>query len=335
MKPDPSPVLRWIDAFRGSKAMFAAVSLGIFDHLSGGPATAAELSQRIRGDTAALERLLDACVGLGLLALNGTEYANTDSAAAYLVRSSPQSLAGYVLYSNTALFPLWTHLEDAVREGTHRWQQAFGTAAPIFAHFFRTAEAKRDFISGMHGFGLLCSPAVVSAFDLSRFRTMVDLGGATGHLALAACERYPGLHCVVFDLPEVIPFAAAYVQPSPFKDRIRLESGDFFRDPLPDGDIYALGRILHDWNEDKIRSLLAKIHSKLNPGGGLLLAEKLLREDKTGPLSAQLQSLNMLVCTEGRERSLSEYAAILEGVGFREVEGCRTGAPLDAILALR
>jgi acetylserotonin N-methyltransferase len=48
-----------------------------------------------------------------------------------------------------------------------------------------------------------------------------------------------------------------------------------------------------------------------------------------------MQSLNMLVCTEGKERTLAEYRALLEEAGFRDVQARITGAPLDAILALR
>jgi acetylserotonin N-methyltransferase len=48
-----------------------------------------------------------------------------------------------------------------------------------------------------------------------------------------------------------------------------------------------------------------------------------------------MQSLNMLVCTEGEERTLTEYAALLLEAGFGSVEGRRTGAPLDAVLATK
>jgi len=96
-----------------------------------------------------------------------------------------------------------------------------------------------------------------------------------------------------------------------------------------------VGRILHDWSEGKIRSLLAKVLARLPAGGGLLIGEKLLGEDKTGPLPALMQSLNMLVCTEGRERSLGEYRALLEAAGFHDVQGRVTGAPLDAVLAIK
>jgi acetylserotonin N-methyltransferase len=313
---DPAPILELIEAFRRSKTMFTAVKLGIFD------------GERPQG--AAMDRLLDACAGLGLLERRGDEYVNTPLADEYLTRSSPRTLSGYIRYSNDALYRLWEHLDDAVIEGTNRWEQTFGTEGGLFTHFFRTPEAQRDFLMGMHGFGMISSPAVIGAFDLSRFTAFVDLGGATGHLALAARERYPQMKATVFDLPSVIEVAKEFVG-----DRVSLVPGDFFADPLPGGDLYAVGRILHDWTEAKIAALLAKIYTALPEGGGLLIAERLLKEDRSGSVATQMQSLNMLVCTEGRERTLSEYSALVRGAGFREITGKVTGAPLDAMLALK
>jgi acetylserotonin N-methyltransferase len=227
------------------------------------------------------------------------------------------------------------HLEDAVREGTHRWRQSFGLEGPIFSAFFRTDEAMRDFLMGMHGFGMLTSAKLVSAFDLSRFRRLVDLGGATGHLAIAACERYAELHAVVFDLPRATALAREQVAKSDARERIEVVAGDFFEDELPAADLYYVGRILHDWTEEKIERLLGRIFERLPQGGALLIGEKLLEEDGVGPLDANMQSLNMLIVTEGRERSLSEYSVLARRAGFGEVEGRRTGAALDAILAVK
>jgi acetylserotonin N-methyltransferase len=333
--PDPAPVIDLIEAFRRSKTMFAAVKLGVFERLERGPADAATLAVELDTQTEALERLLDACVGLGFLRKQDGDYANEPVAAEYLCRSSEHALTGYILYSNDVLFRVWSHLEDAVREGSHRWEQTFGLTGPIFDHFFKTDESMRTFLMGMHGFGVLSSPKVVAAFDLSRFRRLVDLGGATGHLAIAACERYPHLRAAVFDLPRVIEVAREQVERSSVASRLELIAGDFFRDALPDADLFSVGRILHDWPESKIRALLEKIYARLPSGGGLLIAEKLLAEDKTGPTPAHMQSLNMLVCTEGKERTLGEYRALLEAAGFVNVQGRRTGAPLDAVLAVK
>jgi|SRR5579884_177876 len=334
-KPDPGIVLDLLQAFRCSKVMFAAVSLGVFDALVAGPKPLRLLAEELKANADALERLLDACVGLQLLDRDDRGYRNTPAASAYLCRSSPSRLTGYIGYSNDVMWKLWSNLEDAVREGSHRWKQTFGWDGPIFSHFFRTEEAKREFLMGMHGYGLISSPQVVAAFDLSKYHTLVDLGGATGHLAIAACERYPHLRAVVFDLPDAVALAQEIVGASPVAGRIKVIAGDFFTDPLPEGDLYTLGRILHDWTEEKILTLLRRIHDRLRPGGAVLIAEKLLEEDKRGPRWAQMQNLNMLTCTEGKERTLSEYEALLKQVGFVEVLGCRTSSPLDAVLAVR
>jgi acetylserotonin N-methyltransferase len=324
---DSAPIIELIYAYRRSKTMFAALSLGVFDRLHEGPARPADFG--LREDTA--ERLLDACVSLGLVEKDGARYRNTAVADRYLARKSPDTMAGYILYSNSALFPMWSDLEGALREGTPRWEPVFGfPPGGLFEHFFRTDEQKRDFLSGMHGFGRITSDAVVSAFDLSRFRRFVDLGGGTGHLPMAAAARYPGMRTAVFDLAAAVEFAREFVD-----DRVELIAGDFFRDTLPQADLYGVGRILHDWGEDKIRLLLDRIYKALPPGGGLLIAEILLDDDKRGPVDGHMQSLNMLVCTEGRERSLSEYRVLLEAAGFTNVQGHRTGTPLDAVLALR
>ena len=303
----PDSILELIDAFRRSKTMFAAVKLGIFDGAR--PA-----------DCKALARLLDACVALGLLEKRGEVYVNTPQSDKYLRSDSPDSLTGYIHYSNEALYPMWAHLEDAVREGTPRWNQTFGVEGGIFSGFFRTDEAKRDFLKGMHGFGRLSSPAVAAAFDLSRFHRLIDLGGASGHLVEAVRERYPQIQAQVFDLPEV-----AQLYPGTI-------AGDFFTDPLPEADLYSVGRILHDWSDQKIHRLLARIYAALPEGGGLLIAEKLLAPDN---IPAHMQSLNMLIGTEGRERSAAEYEALLRATGFSKVESRVTSAYLDALLATK
>lgn len=333
--PDPTIVLELLEAFRRSKTMFAAVSLGVFDALVASQLTAAELARQLSLEPNATERLLNACVGLGLLQKFGEAYANSPQSTTYLTQTSPRRMTGYIQYSNDVAWKLWANLEGAIREGHHRWQETYGWEGPIFSSFFKTDEAAREFLMGMNGFGVMSSPAVVNAFDLSRFKTLVDLGGATGHLVTAACQRYSHLQGVLFDLPDAVGLAQEMISNSPQADRITVVAGDFFKDPLPPADLYALGRILHDWTTEKGLTLLTRIYDALPSGGGLLIAEKMLSEDKTGPRWAQMQDLNMLVCTEGRERTLSEYSQLLAQVGFKQVQGCRCPVPIDAILAIK
>jgi acetylserotonin O-methyltransferase len=158
---------------------------------------------------------------------------------------------------------------------------------------------------------------------------LVDLGGATGHLAIAACRAYPMLRATVLDLPSVEPYAREFISQSGVADRIDFLAADFFTDDLPPADLYSLGRILHDWDDVRIAALLPKIRSSL------LITEVLVDEDRSGPLYALLQDLNMLVCTDGKERTAGEYEHLLTAAGFANYQFHRTNSLLDGILAHR
>lgn len=333
MPVNPSPVLDLIEAFRRSKTMFAAVSLGVFDHLSHQSSSAATVASAIGANPDAISRLLDGCVSLGLLSKANDEYSNTALSADYLVSTSPDSLAGYILYSNQSLYLLWSHLEEAVREGTNRWQQTFGSRDALFDHFFRSEESQRSFLGGMHGFGRISSQRIAQTFDLGSFRHLADLGGATGHLCIAACQAYPQLTATVFDLPIVKRFAEEKISAASLADRVRFVAGDFFAGELPAADLYSLGRIIHDWGEEKIQQLLRNIFAALPSGGGVLIAEALMDEDRSGPTHVLMQNLNMLICTDGKERTCSEYRGLLAAVGFSSIQCRRTGTIVDAVLA--
>ncbi len=332
---DSQLVVELLQGYRRSKAMFAGVQLGVFDALENNPQSSAQLSGVLGCDADALERLLCALVGVQLLCKQQDEFSNSAVASTYLTSTSPRRMTGYINYSNAVGWQLWGKLEDAIREGTSRWKQCFGWDEPLFSSFFKTEHAANEFLMGMHGFGTISSPAVVNALDLSRFRHLVDLGGATGHLAIAACERYAELEATVFDLPAARPLAEKMVGSSVACERIGITSGDFFCDELPAGDLYALGRIIHDWSEDKVLLLLRRIYERLPVQGALLICEKVLWDDKAGPSWAQMQNLNMLVCTEGKERTLAEYEGLLQQAGFRDVSCCRTSTPIDGILAIK
>jgi acetylserotonin N-methyltransferase len=293
------------------------------------------LNEKLGCHEGALTRLLSGCVALGLLSDEENGYANTPASARLLTTESPDTLANYVRYSDQSLYPLWGRLEEAVRTGSNRWEAVFGSRTALFDHYFRDDHSAASFLGGMHGFGQLASQRVAQAFDLSKFKTMVDLGGATGHLCIAACESWPHLKATVLDLPVVEKFADRYIKSSPVADRIHFQAADFFTDALPMSDLYSLGRILHDWTDEKILRLLGKIVASLPDGGGLLIAETLLNDDKSGPLYSAMQDLNMLVCTEGRERTRAEYTQLLKGVGFTSVNFKETGSLVDAILAIK
>ncbi|KAJ8350756.1 hypothetical protein SKAU_G00258860 [Synaphobranchus kaupii] len=311
----PRRILDYMEGFLVSKTLFASCELGVYDYLlaSERPLSAAEVARGLATSEDGMERLLSACVGLQLLTAQpggaGALYSNTEMSKTYLTKSSLQSLYHSIQYNSKTIYLCWHYLTDAVRSD----------------------EEMVKFMQLMNSIWNICGKDVVTAFDLSPFKTIYDLGGCSGALAKQCAAAYPGSAVTIFDLPKVVSVAKEHFV-SAEDGRILFHEGDFFKDPLPEADLYILARILHDWTDQRCLELLTKVLRSCKPGGGVLLVEALLHEDNSGPLTAQLYSLNMLVQTEGRERKESEYAALLAAAGFTHVEVQRTGKIYDAVL---
>jgi cyclopropane fatty-acyl-phospholipid synthase-like methyltransferase len=172
-------------------------------------------------------------------------------------------------------------------------------------------------------------------FDFAPYRCVLDVGGAWGTLPLLLLERYPELRAIVFDLPPVGPIAREHIAAAGAASRIRVQTGDMFADPLPSGaDLIVLGWILHDWDNERCERLLRRCFEALPSGGHVLLLEMVLDEDRSGPPLPALMSLNMLVATlNGRERTGSEFCALLTRAGFVEPHVEHLHGPRDYVLA--
>ncbi|NWR66836.1 ASML protein, partial [Bucorvus abyssinicus] len=330
----PSKILELMDGFRASKALFVASKLKMFDHLKDkGPLKAVDIANEVGTSMSGTERLLDACAALGLLEKTPQGYSNTDSANTYLTSDGEYSLHGYIIHSNDHLWPLFTNLESAVKEGKRQNHRAFGKKAEdLFKDYYHSQEAKQRFMAAMHSIAHLTARDVATAFDLSQFKSACDLGGCTGALAHELVQIYPNLKVTVFDLPEVIANTSSFQPSGQHTASVTFVSGDFFKDNIPEADLYILSRVLHDWPDEKIHVLLSKISAVCKPGNALLVAEIVLDEQKTHPPRAVLQSLSM---TEGKQRSGSEYKQLLDKYGFTNVQIKITGNLLDAVFCFK
>uniref|UniRef100_A0A3B5B0H4 Acetylserotonin O-methyltransferase n=1 Tax=Stegastes partitus TaxID=144197 RepID=A0A3B5B0H4_9TELE len=217
-------------------------------------------------------------------------------------------------------------------KGKNQYEKAFGVSSQdLFQALYRSDEEMVKFMHLMNSIWNICGKDVVTAFDLSPFKVICDLGGCSGALAKQCTSAYPECTVTIFDLPKVVRVSREHFV-SEADQRISFHEGDFFKDHLPEADLYILARILHDWTDERCIELLRRIYKACKPGGAVLLVEALLNEDGSGPLTAQLYSLNMLVQTEGRERTDVQYAALLAAAGFTNIQHCLTGKIYDAVL---
>ncbi|XP_052009991.1 acetylserotonin O-methyltransferase 2 isoform X2 [Xyrauchen texanus] len=336
----PFKLLEYFNGFRISKVIFSACELGVFDVLlqSQKPMSSGEVAQKLTANEGGIERLLDVLVAIEIVEveqLHGTAYySSTDVANLYLAKSSPKSLHNLIMYYSQTIYPLWNNLVDAVREGKNQNERTFGLPSEeIFSAIYRSEEEMLKFMGLMNSTWVIDGHDIVTAFDLSCFKSIIDLGGCSGALARELAKEYPSSTVTVLDLPNVVQTAQRhFVQQD---DTVQFQEGDFFEGEIPTADLFILARIIHDWKEEKNLKLLKKVHTACHPGGGILIVEAMLFENRRGPTMAQIFSLNMLVQTEGKEHPPSHYTRLLTEAGFRDAQVCRTGKSYDAILALK
>ncbi|KAM9777882.1 acetylserotonin O-methyltransferase 2 [Neosynchiropus ocellatus] len=336
----PFKLLEYFNGFRVSKVIFSACELGVFDLLlkAQEPMTAQRIAGEVGASVDGMERLLDALVGIEILEVETKEgtayYSSTDVSNLYLAKSSTKSVHSMIMYQSQTIYPLWNNLVDAVREGKKpKSADSDQQKEDSFLGIYSSEQEMLKFMGLMDSSWVLDGHDVVTAFNLSGFESIVDLGGCTGALAQEVKKAYPSSSITVYDLPHVVEMSQKHFPQE--SDEVAFVSGDFFDDDLPTADLYVLARIIHDWNEEKCLTLLKKIHDLCKAGGGVLLVEALLFENRRGPIMAQIFSLNMLMQTDGRERSATEYTRMLNKAGFQHVQVCRTGKSYDAILATR
>ncbi|XP_039607634.1 acetylserotonin O-methyltransferase 2 isoform X2 [Polypterus senegalus] len=313
----PFKLLEYINGFKISKVIFTASQLGVFDlMLQCQKALSAEcIAKELHTSQNGLERLLDALVGIDILdveIINGKAfYSSTDVSDLYLAKASPKSLSNMILYQSQNIYPLWNFLPDAVR----------------------CEEELLKFMGMMHSTWVFAAHDVVTAIDLSPFKTVVNLGGCTGTLAREVCLVYPHCSVTVFDIPEVVKMAKKHF--CGIDDCITFKEGDFFNGELPEANLYILAGIIHGWEEEKCLQLLHKIYAQSKPGGGVLIVESMLNENRRGPIFSQLLSLNMLLQMEGKERPPSEFFKLLTTAGFKDIQVQRTGKCYDVVLGIK
>jgi len=314
-----------ISGFWASKTLATAVELDLFTQLSGRGVDIHELRQLLEIDPRPAEMLLSGCASLGLLEKRGERYYNSPLSEEFLVRGKPYYFGGVITLLDRRLYLPWNRLPEAIK--TNR-AQTWGDQPGIFEAMSANPEEQRIFTEGMHSFSVQSGEAVAAAFDFLPYAHLLDVGGGSGAYCIEAARRYPHLRATVFDLPTALEIAREKIAEAGFSDRIKTHPGDFFNEALPKGaDVVLLSMILHDWTPEKNWVILTRCFDALPSGGAVIVSELMMNDEKTGPVSAALMSLNMLIETEGRNYTWAEYTQWLKEVGFREIQRLPVESP--------
>jgi len=299
--------------FIGSQALYAGVELGIFTALSGRSLTPEQVAEAVGLDVRPVERVLTALAALGLVAVEGGRYSNSEAAELCLVRGRPYYFGHMVAYYIDNFYPAAGQLVEAARKGE-----------PVIAHWqsFRSEEeVARSSTLAMDNLSRTTGMLLAESLDLSRAERLLDVGGGSGAIARALAERYPQLEAVVLDHPQVLKVAEALWRDSPARSRLKPYPGDFVREELPSGfDVAIASNIIHGYGGGMNQRLMEKIFRCLRPGGTALVLDFYLNDGKDGPLFSALFGIGAHLLGRGaRTYSWQEAAGWLRQAGFEEV----------------
>jgi hypothetical protein len=257
-------------------------------------------------DADALRRMLRLLAAHEVFTQEGDLYRHTP--ASELLRADhPHSMRSFARMMNLpVMLKSFAELTEAAKTGKPAMD-----FAGFMGYFAAHPEESGIFNQAMADKSRHVIPAVLDAYDFSPFTVIADIGGGRGHLLRGILEQTPAASGVLFDLPHVIREAAAHESA-----RLRLQPGDFFADALPTADAYLLMEVIHDWNDEDAARILAAVRQAAPARARLLIIEAIVSE-APGPDFSKVLDVIMLAVTGGRERTPSEYEALLARAGFR------------------
>lgn len=316
-----------------SMIIHGAAKIGLADHFAGGAKTAEQLAPLTSTHAPSLRRLMRTLAGLGILTEGPADHFALTPLGEALKRGAPGAaratiltLAGGRFWRLLAEFPYSLETGKPAHEKTRD--------KPLFEWLADHPEEATLFSETMMGFHGREPAAVAVAYDFSRFGTLVDVGGATGHMLTTVLGRYPRLRGVLFDLPHVARDASELISARGLADRIAIHTGSFF-DAVPQGgDAYLLSHVIHDWSEDQCLTILDNCRKAMKADGKVLIVEMVLPSGDTMH-PGKILDMIMLVGPGGQERTDEEYRALLGKAGFRLTRVVPTESAVSVVEAVR
>ena len=314
--PLPAVLLRARDGLILHQTLYVAAKLGVADHLEEGWRSAADLARELKVNEDSLYRVLRLLASQGVFEEDDAGRFRNNQTSDFLRTGVPGSVRSlFIFWGSDFHYPSFGHIMHSVQTGES--SRTFLSGTDGFEHLRRDPEQARIFDDAMTNMSELVGPAIAAAYDFGAWGSLMDVGGGNGILLSKILRAHPGLRGVLADQEHVLDRARerGYLG-SDLEARSSMEPCNFFEHVPPGCRAYLMKSVIHDWDDDQDRIILANCRKAIPADGVLLLAEwDLLAENI--PSNGKFIDIVMLVLTGGRERSADQYRELLASAGFR------------------
>lgn len=308
-RTEENPVEKIATAVYSPFAMLAGMQLDLFTSLKDSPMTAEQMAETMGVGSAKLKPLLYALVIAGLVNVEGEYFSNTDAADQYLVKGRPSC----VVEIHELLSTMWhaaLKTADSIRTG-------FPQAKINYSDM--SQDELRQFFRGEHPYAIEYARDLLERYDFSSYRTLLDVGGGSGGLAIAVAEAFPHIQATVVDLPAVTPVTQQYIDEAGAGGRVKVVTADMVRDSLPGSyDAVVMNAFIHVLSPDDACRAIKNVSKVMNPGGDIYIrGYGIIDNSRISP--PKLVAFNLVyinVYDEGQAYTEQEYKDWLEEAGF-------------------
>ncbi|MGE3804776.1 MAG: methyltransferase [Gemmataceae bacterium] len=322
-------LFQMLNGYMICQPLFVVARLGIADLLAAGPRTPSELAESVKAHAPSLQRVLRTLASLGLFRERDDGRFELLPMGRLLSTDDENSLRGWAVLRGSPLFwTAWGEILHAVQTGTSAFDKAFGK--PSFDYLAENPEEARLFDWAMRSLSQRKFDAVAQHYDFLAVERLVDVGGGDGGMMITILNAHPGLQGVIAELPHVVPRAKEQVAAANLTERCQCVPVNMF-ESVPEGDCYVMGNVIHDWNDERAGVILENCRKAMPKHGRVLLVEFMSTAGNESCL-AKLWDMEMLVMTtEGRERTETEFANLFASAGLRLHRVHETSTPWSIV----
>lgn len=319
-----------------SQILLACIRLDLFNRLKNGPLTLEALKKECGLESAPLKQLLDAAVSIELLEVRSNQKFSLGKLGAPLVENS--ALEAMIEHHSV----LYEDLRDPLLllSGKLKNKQLekfwpYVSNDPEDQQSLKDKDRVKSYSDLMSASLPLVADQVVGAYDFSKHRCLLDVGGGQGTFLKRVHLQSPRLERMLFDLPGVANLAAENFIANSEDQSIQVFGGDFFRDELPSGaDLITLIRVIFDHDDERVKTLLQSIFRALPSGGKLLIAEPMAETPEHPPMGHAYFGFYLMAMGRGRPRTVDEISGLAFQAGFKSVEILPSDMPINAQVLL-
>ena len=329
-KLSPDSLLQLHFSFTASRALTAAVQLGVFTPLTEGGRTAEALAALLETSPRGMRMLLDALTALELLEKRGSHYELAPISDEYLVAGRP----GYIgtMFESEVGWCAWGSLTEAIRNGAPVQQIESESGA---AEFFPKLLPSLHVLNQEPARKMAESLGIGSSLKGAR---TLDIAAGSGVWGIAVAAADPAATVTALDFSAVLEITKRYVEERSLSEQFKYLPGDLNTTPLAASsyDLILLGNILHSEGAASSKQLLQRAYQSLCPGGRVAIVEIVPNDLRSAPPFPLLFALNMLVHTlHGDVFTIAEITAWLSEAGFAHVSTSDIGTSSPLIVGVK